>query len=75
MIGGLQAWTERRSTSAGTSALGPAVRQRRENGEVRLAAGRRIDLLRQALRLSLQQSIRNVKTNCLTPPAVLLLRW
>ncbi|KAJ8638597.1 hypothetical protein MRB53_012864 [Persea americana] len=60
--------TKRRSTPIGTSALGLAMRQRRENGEVRLAVGRRTDLLRQAPRLSLRQSIRNVKTNCLTPP-------
>ncbi|KAJ8630747.1 hypothetical protein MRB53_024070 [Persea americana] len=59
--------TERRSTPAGTSALGPTVRQRCENGEVCLAAGRRTDLLRQAPWLSLRQSVRNVKTNCLTP--------
>ncbi|KAJ8638587.1 hypothetical protein MRB53_012854 [Persea americana] len=60
--------TKRRSTPIGTSALGLAMRQRCENGEVRLAVGRRTDLLRQAPRLSLRQSVRNVKTNCLTPP-------
>ncbi|KAJ8630758.1 hypothetical protein MRB53_024081 [Persea americana] len=59
--------TERLSTPTGTSALGPAVRQRREKGDVRLATGRRSDLLRQAPRLSLWQSVRNMKTNCVTP--------
>ncbi|KAJ8628866.1 hypothetical protein MRB53_022189 [Persea americana] len=51
--------TERRSTPASTSALGPAAHQRRENGEVRMAAGRPIDLLRQAPQLLLRQSVRN----------------